>query len=159
MNDVYRFLFEELKMGYTVDYLPDEPIMVVRIQGDFTNEMLHNMFADTAAFIDHIEGRVYRVIDCTDMALSLQDFMKMMRLAQETGKPQRGSGADPNVTAALVGSDEWVSLYRDSLRTRQGAYLSILATIDEAIDYLRQEVYRHSSMTDTQETPYVAPQE
>src|ERR1043165_8391851 len=105
IKDIVCIDLRSQEMGYTVDYLPRDPIMVVRIQGDFTEEMLHAMFADTAAFIDEVDGRVYRVIDCTEMTLPLQDFMKLMRLAQEANRTQRGSGADPNVTATLVGDD------------------------------------------------------
>ena len=148
-------------MGYTVEYLPAEAIMIVRVEGDFTIEMLHDLFADTAAYMDQVGGRVYRVTDCTGLASSLQDFMKVMKMAQEAGKAERGSGSDPNVTAVLVGNDKWVALYRDALSTRQGggAVIPILATMDDALMYLRLESERHNNARDTQETPYIAPSE
>lgn len=147
-------------MGYTVEYLDNESIMIVRIEGDFTIEMLQNMFAETAAYIDK-NGHIYRVTDCTALELPLQDFMKVLRLAQEAGKSSRGSAADPNVTAVLVGNNQWVSLYRDALRTQQGggATIPILSTIEDALMYLRLQIERHNNVRDTQETPYIAPQE
>ncbi|MFN8371900.1 MAG: hypothetical protein U0694_03345 [Anaerolineae bacterium] len=146
-------------MNYSVEYLPGESIMIVRLGSEFTIDVAQRLLSDTAAYRGKVGGRVYRVTDCTQLHLSLQEFMTLLRAAQETAAANSSANLDDHVTSALVGNDEWVSLYRDALSAQQKMNSPIHATLEDALMSLRLSAERHNNVRDTQETPYIAPGE
>ncbi len=123
-------------MGFTLDLLPDEPIVVTHAKGMLTVQDFAEMFAASRKLLQGINGRIYRISDFREASSS---FMDLLRMAQIASKGGEGTTTDPRIKAVLVGTNQWVSLARTIFEQPQYSAMRFptFETMEEALHYAR----------------------
>jgi hypothetical protein len=126
-------------MGFTLELLPNEPIVLTHAKGMLTVHDFAEMFAVSRRLLHGKQGTIYRISDFREASSS---FMDLLRMAQLASKGNEGTTTDPRIKAVLVGTNQWVSLARTIFEQPQ--YSSIrfptFETMEEALDYARSQL-------------------
>lgn len=119
-----------------ISRLPDEPIMVVQLEGHVSLEDAFTIFEETTRAFEGHTGRIYRITDAT---LATSSFHDMLAIIQEAGKKYPASTTDPNLTALLVGNNQWVKMVQEGLRQEQfgATSIHIFPSYEEALEFAR----------------------
>lgn len=125
-------------MGFTLELLPDEPIMIATAQGMLSVQDFADMFAESSRMLEGIEHTIYRISDFREATTSFLDLIKMSKLASQGNE---GSTTDTRIKAILVGSNHWVNLARTIFEQPQYSAMRLptLETIDDALLYVRAQ--------------------
>jgi hypothetical protein len=123
-------------MPISVERLPGEPIIVAKLSGVITPELIVPFFEECTRLAETIEGRVYRISDVSQVQISYSDLMQV--LASSIGTP--GSSLDPRFYVLMVGPHAWLQLYTDSLKQHGSAFVPIFDSLDDALAYVREHL-------------------
>src|SRR5258706_9427644 len=93
------------QMGFTIEVLPNEPIMIVTGKGALTVHDFNEMFADSRKLLASMNGPIYRIVDFTESTTS---FMDLIRTTQIATKGEEGTTTDPRIKGVIVGTNQWV---------------------------------------------------
>lgn len=128
-------------MAYTIDKLPDEPVLVFNQDPVFDpNQSVPQTVADVAAALDAQPGPVFMIYNIGAMSIELDD---LIQAASRAGRGAQGSSAvlhHPNVRENVyVVSHPVVRMAVKGLEsaTFGRARVILFATLDEALAYCR----------------------
>ncbi len=128
-------------MPYKLEKLPDEPILIFTIWGDFDLAKSQAQIAEKVAqLIADIDGDYYMIDDYS--SLSNVDFGDMVAVMAEQSKPDlTGSVNDPRAHHVLVGSNSLIEFAAKSFNQEQygGVALPIFTRQDDALKYVRSQ--------------------
>ena len=126
-------------MGFTLELLPHEPILITTAKGMLVVQDFANMFTASRKLLKGVEGPIYRISDFREASSSFTD---LIRLAQIASKGGEGTTTDPRIKAVLVGTNQWVSLARTIFEQPQ--YTSVrfptFETMEDALLYARNQL-------------------
>ena len=130
-------------MGFTLQLLPNEPIMIATAQGMVTVQDFADMFVESSRMLEGIEHTIYRISDFREATTSFMDLIKMSQMAS---KGSEGSTTDTRIKVILVGSSHWVSLARTIFEQPQYSAMRLptLETIDDALLYVRTQLAKQA---------------
>jgi hypothetical protein len=133
-------------MSFTLELLPDEPILLTKAKGMLVVQDFAEMFATSRRLLRGMQGTIYRISDFREASSS---FMDLLRMAQLASKGSEGTTTDPRIKAVLVGTNQWVSLARTIFEQPQYSAMRFptFETMEEALDYARVQL---SSLTGSQ---------
>ena len=131
-------------MGFTLELLPDEPILTTHAKGMLVVQDFAEMFAKSRKLLDGIPGPIYRISDFREASSS---FMDLLRMAQIASKGGEGTTSDPRIKAVLVGTNQWVSLARTIFEQPQYSAMRFptFETMEEALRYARTQLSAQSA--------------
>ncbi len=124
-------------MSATVTKIPDEPIIVVTVDGHLDVEIARDVYAQIAALAQQIEGPIFRITDVRKQECS---FMEMMAVIKEASQGATGTTSDPRITNIFVGRDKMAMLARDVLKRIDPEGHGVLETVDDALEYVRWQL-------------------
>ena len=135
-------------MGFTVELLSDEPIMIVTGKGMITVQDFAEMFAASRKRLAGMSGPIYRILDVRESTTS---FMDLIRMPQIASKGDEGSTTDPRIKPVLVGTTQWVSLGRTIFEQPQFSSLHFptFASMEDAMLYARNQLASASDESST----------
>ena len=123
-------------MGFTLQLLPDEPIVITVAKGHLVVQDFAGMFAASRKLLAGMPAPIYRISDFRDATSS---FMDLIRMAQIASKGDEGTTSDPRIKAILVGTNQWVNLARTIIEQPQYSAMRFptFETMDDALAYAR----------------------
>ena len=126
-------------MGFTLELLPDEPIMFVTSKGALTALDFTEMYDESRILLSGMKGPIYRIIDFRESTTS---FMDLIRITQVATKGVEGSTTDPRIKAIVVGTNQWISLGRTIFEQPQfsAMHFPTLESIEDALDYAHKQL-------------------
>ncbi len=126
-------------MGFKLELLPDEPILIATAVGMLAAEDFANMFKESARLLDGMDHTIYRISDFRDASSS---FIDLIRMSQVASKGSIGTTTDPRIKAILVGTSHWVSLARTIFEQPQYSAMRLptLVNLDDALVYARTQI-------------------
>ena len=126
-------------MGFTLELLPNEPIVLTHAKGMLTVHDFAEMFAASRKLLHGKQGTIYRISDFREASSS---FMDLLRMAQLASKGNEGTTTDPRIKAVLVGTNQWVSLARTIFEQPQYSAMRFptFETLEEALLYARNHL-------------------
>ncbi len=133
-------------MGFSLELLPDELILIATGTGVLTVQDFADMFEASASLLDGVEEIVYRVSDFRQATSSFMDHIRMSQLASKGGV---GTTTDPRIKAILVGTNQWVSLARTIFEQPQYSSMRLptLENLEDALDYARAQLNNQTGKT------------
>ena len=84
-------------MGFTLEMLSNEPIMIVTGKGALTVQDFNGMFAESRKILAGMKAPIYRIVDLSESTTS---FMELIRLTQIATKGVEGSTTDSRIKQA-----------------------------------------------------------
>ncbi len=131
-------------MGFTLELLSDEPILITHAKGMLVVQDFAEMFAASRKMLDGAPGPIYRISDFREASSS---FMDLLRMAQIASKGGEGTTSDPRIKAVLIGTNQWVSLARTIFEQPQYSAMRFptFETLEDALLYARAQL---SAQTD-----------
>lgn len=126
-------------MGFTLELLPNEPIMIVIGKGAMTVQDFNEMFAESRKLLAGMKAPIYRIVDLSESTTS---FMELIRLTQIATKGVEGSTTDSRIKPVIVGTTQWVSLGRTIFEQPQfsGMHFPTFVSMEDALTYARREL-------------------
>lgn len=127
-------------MRYTVERLPDSPIVVVIIGKDYSIGKDFPELAKTVdSKIDRDETGVYAIFNITEMKMSFGDLVIAM---SNQSQKAPGALADPRLNTIIVGSGELVKLGIQAFQQEQYGSLKfpLFTSVEDALKYVREEL-------------------
>jgi len=126
-------------MGFNIEWVPDEPILIATATGLISADDFKMMFETVAHMIDGIDGKIYRIADYTAADSSFMDIIKTVKIASTHAA---GSTADPRIQTVYVGTSQWISLARTALQQPQfgGIMIPTFHDLADALVYARNEI-------------------
>lgn len=125
-------------MPYTVEHLPDEPIVVVTFEGKIDADLILEADQHINAAIQRNGVNSVLIFDTTHAET---DFTHMMGILRATTGDWDAEPADApfEVLVAFVGTSAMVKLYVDGARQKQygGRQLPLFASLDDALPAMR----------------------
>lgn len=115
--------------------LEDENIIVVTNNVELTAEIVDENRATCRRLIAEMEGPVALVIDYREVKTSFADIVQIMR-GNQAGKR---SDLSQRTFTIMVGTDQLINMYRDSMRQEQsgGVQVPYFSDMDEALKAAR----------------------
>ncbi len=126
-------------MGFSIELLPNEPIIITTASGKLSAQDFADMFARSRKLLQGMAGPIYRISDFREATSS---FMDLLRMAQIASKGDEGTTSDPRIKAVLVGTNQWVNLARTIVAQPQYAAMNFptFETFEEALQYARAQL-------------------
>jgi len=126
-------------MEFTLELLPNEPILIATAKGLLAVQDFADMFGESAKLLDGIEQTIYRISDFREAHSSFIDLIRMSQLAAKGGV---GTTTDPRIKAILVGTNQWVSLARTIFEQPQYSAMRLptLENLEDALVYARTQL-------------------
>jgi hypothetical protein len=132
-------------MPFTIEKLPDEPIIVVKLKVDGREDFERSfqpLIEQIAAVAAAIPGPVYRVTDLSEVNISFGELVLAMQ--QEYRSQTPGTAGDPRIQVVLVTSDKMIEIAakstQRSIHYGQHAPPPIFPTTEDALKYIRGEL-------------------
>jgi len=127
-------------MPYSIDKLPDEPILLVIHEGRQSLQEIDQVQSDLAAVLDAQTEPVFLVLDIRELSIGLDDMPGAAAMATQ------GPGGllhHANVRESLlVSSSALVKLGAQGMRTATfgNVNVRVFETTEQAIDYCRKQI-------------------
>src|SRR5688572_21236773 len=102
---------------YTVERIPNEPIIHVTIRGHLSIDDVLDIYQRSDELRKDMPKKIYRITDVIDIQTSFAEMMQILKQATTRGG---SSSVDPNINVVFVGNNHWVKLFTDAMR--QGAF-------------------------------------
>ncbi|MEM6283290.1 MAG: hypothetical protein AAF787_13935 [Chloroflexota bacterium] len=123
-------------MPFTINKIPNEPIIVVTLYDPFTVEDARQ----TAIDIQQYRSDDYVSFMISDASQITSPFSQMVEIMGEVAGEGAGKINDPQMRVVSVGTDEMVKLSAEAYRQEQygSADVQIFSNVDEALTYVRR---------------------
>ena len=133
-------------MAFTLEMLPNEPILIATAKGMLSSQDFADMFKESASLLQGIDYTVYRISDFTAASSS---FMDLIRMSQLASKGNVGTTTDPRIKAILVGTTHWVSLARTIFEQPQYSAIRLPTLVNrvDALVYVRAQIAAQKKST------------
>ena len=131
-------------MGFSLELLPNEPILIATGKGLLSVQDFADMFKGSASLLKGVDHTIYRISDFREATSSFMDLIKMSQMASKGGE---GTTTDSRIKAILIGTNQWVSLARTIFEQPQYSAMRLptLENLDDALVYARAQI---SNQTD-----------
>lgn len=125
-------------MAFTLELLPNEPILIAVGKGLLSVQDFADMFEESRKLLEGMEGPIYRISDFREASSSFMDLIRMSQMASKGGA---GTTTDPRIKAILVGTNQWVSLARTIFEQPQYSAMRLptLENMEDALTYTRAQ--------------------
>ncbi len=139
-------------MPVRVTRLPGEPIIVAEVRDRMDVESIRSIFSETVALASDVDGYVYRIVDFLNAQASIRD---MANALVESSKRAPGSTIDPRVKPVMVAGHNRIRFLFDAMRRKEfgGIEVPVFDTMDEALTYVRQQLYTPLTIPAASEAP------
>jgi hypothetical protein len=131
-------------MPATVEKLPDEPIILVTIDGHLDVAIARQIYAEIAELAQDIEGKVYRI---TDLRKQTSSFMDTIGVVKEAAKGSPGTTSDPRITNVFVGHGKVAPTTLNLMRQKNPESHGVLETVEDALEYVRWQIQLDNQTT------------
>jgi hypothetical protein len=128
-------------MAYTLEKLPDEPIIILTVRDPLGTPAEHRKsHEEIVALINTIEGDVYRITDMRELNITFAQMVD--RIAQEGKARAAGAMSDERIKGIVVGSHDMVRFGTQAVSQQQygGLKVPLFETLNEALTYARTEI-------------------
>ncbi|NDJ55342.1 MAG: hypothetical protein GYB68_19905 [Chloroflexi bacterium] len=133
-------------MAFSVEKLSGESILILEMSDPIEDLVgdLQELYSLTAGIIEEIEGPVYRIFNIHAGDLEFNHMLEWLGVAYRGG---RGSVSDDRARTILVGPDDLVTFFSNSLKQEQYGSIEVrvASSLDAAIAMAREELARASS--------------
>lgn len=120
-------------MPITIEWIPDEPILLATCTGFLNTDDFKGMFERVSDMIKSVDGQIYRIADYREAESSFIDIVKTV---QESMKLS-GSAADPRIKTVYVGTSQWISLARTAYQHQPGGFqIPTFHSVEDALTYI-----------------------
>lgn len=129
-------------MKFTVERLPNEPILIVTIGKDYqVGKDSPDIFRAVDSKIGKDESGLYSIYDLREMKMTFGDLV--IALSNQSQKAP-GAMADPRASAVIVGSSEMVKLGAQAFQQEQYGNLKfpLYESVEDALKYAREQVLK-----------------
>jgi hypothetical protein len=124
--------------SFTVEKLPDEPIILVTVIGFLDVNMARSIYAQIAEIAATLQGPLYRI---TDVRQEHTSFVELVGVIKEASKGTAGTTTDPRIKNVFVGNEKMARVARDALVKNLGAAsMPMFATMEDALEHIRNEL-------------------
>jgi len=129
-------------MKFTVERLPNEPILMITILKDYV------VGKDTPDIVRTVDSKIgkdetglYSIYDLREMKMTFGDLV--LALSNQSQKAP-GAMADPRASAVIVGSSEMVKLGAQAFQQEQYGNLKfpLYQSVEEALSYAREQLQK-----------------
>ncbi len=124
-------------MPVTVEKYPNEPILLVTVDGHLDAPMVRQLYSQIGELTEGMEAPIYRI---TDVRKQETTFMEMMGIIKEATKDMPGTTSDPRIFNIFVGRDKMTMIARDVMQRINPNNHPILDEIEEALEYIRWQL-------------------
>ncbi len=127
-------------MPFTVERVPDQPIVTVHLTGKITIEELKEIFKQSVDLTPDVEEHIYRVTTVGEGAnIGFGDVIATVRTSLAK---MPGSSGDPRFNAVWVGKHHMAKLFADMLRSAPlvNVEMPFFNTQDEAMAYVQTRI-------------------
>lgn len=121
-------------MSVSVELFPDEPILLVTIEGHLDAPMVHELYGQIGELTEGMEAPIYRITDVRKLETS---FAEVLGIIKEAMKDSPGTTTDPRIFNIFVGRDKMAMIARDMLRRINPDNHPLLDSIEDALTYIR----------------------
>jgi hypothetical protein len=130
-------------MPLTYEVLADEPIIVLRYSGPFSSQDLMQGYSIVVQEMGHLP-HTYRLIDFSQATSTFPEVIVAIKTA---GAGLPGSMSAGNATTVIVGTNQWVRLAQDFMKSAQfgGLHIPIFNNHQDALATLRTVIAEHQS--------------
>lgn len=128
-------------MPATVEKLPDEPIILVTVNGHFDIEVARGIYAEIARLAKQIEGKIYRITDLRKQTTSFSDTVQVVK---EASQKLPGTTSDPRIVNIFVGRDQVSPITLNAMRKQNPDGHGVLDSVEDALQYVRWQIQLHS---------------
>jgi hypothetical protein len=130
---------EITSMGFSIEWVPNEPILIATGSGLISAADFQGMYVQVAAMIDGMDGKIYRIADYTTADSSFMDILKAVKLASTQAA---GSSSDPRIQTIYVGTSQWIAFARTALQQPQfgGIMIPTFHDLTDALTFARIEI-------------------
>jgi hypothetical protein len=130
-------------MSFTIEALPDEPIVLIKVRGQSDSMKDYpQLLSQLGKLLEGREGPIYRISDFSEADnMSFSDLV--VALAQEYCGKIPGTAADPRIRVVLVSSNDMLKWGAESAQQEQYGGLDappIFPTLQEALAFCRVEI-------------------
>ncbi|RMF81420.1 MAG: hypothetical protein D6737_05075 [Chloroflexi bacterium] len=126
-------------MPVTVQLLPDEPIVVLTLEGKITAAELRLMFEEYHRATKQIDDLIYRV---ANIRYADGDFAELLTLMDDTERRFFDARLDDRVRVVFVGSDEMAR--RANQATNQALFVvegeTVFTSVEDALQFAREQL-------------------
>ena len=125
-------------MPFTIERLPDEPIIIVRLQGTNPPEEQRDIYVQSAKLAEDINGHVWRISDFSGLDMDETFFARALQAAKVAKGKEEHSTVDPNVTVFFVAPTKSARFIQNALvRNRP---IPVFHNMDDAIKAARLQI-------------------
>ena len=132
-------------MSYTIERLPGEPIVLVRITGVNSLEEQRQIYADSARLTADVEGHVWRITDFSGLQVNKATFAHTLKSSKLASSDETHSTVDPNVTVFFVAPTKESRFLRDLLAQQKA--IPIFHSLEDAIKAARLQIAKRQQQT------------
>jgi hypothetical protein len=124
-------------MAYTVQRIPNEPIIVLKVMNPFNPaKEVPEQNAEIAKLSQGVTPPVYLISDLSELKISFSDLVVSLA---EVKRDEESAFNNKNLVTLTVGSNEMVRLSVEAAKQKQygGVNIQIFGSVDEAIAHAR----------------------
>ncbi len=127
-------------MPISIEWLPDEPVLLATCTGFITVADFTEMFQEVAELVRDVDGHIFRIADYRRADSSFADII---RTVQESVKGMPGSPTDNRIKTIYVGTSQWISLARTAFQNQPGGWqIPAFHSIEDALEYIHLEMLK-----------------
>ena len=137
-------------MPVTVKKLPDEPILLVTVDGHLNAPMVRELYTKIGELTTDIPAPIYRI---TDVRKQEASFAEMMGIIKEATKDMQGTTSDPRIFNIFVGRNKMTQIARDVMQRINPHNHPIMDTVEDALTYIRWRLKNTANEQLTESAP------
>lgn len=132
-------------MAFSINWVPDEPVLVATGTGAVTGQDFEVLFDDASALIQAVDGKIYCVADCLSAESSFKDVMASLKFIAEKSADAMSNA---RLQICYVGTSQWVSHAVSALeQTPGGKMVQTFASVEDALSYIHRENSKYNGAT------------
>ena len=124
-------------MPATVEKLPNEPIILVTVEGHLDVSLAREIYAKIAELADDIQGPIYRI---TDLRKQTSSFADNIAVVKEASNRKPGTTSDPRITNVFVGREQISPVTLAVMRRDNPDSHGVLDSVEDALAYVRWQL-------------------
>lgn len=137
-------------MPFTIERLPDEPIIIVRLKGTNSPDEQYEIYSQSARLSKDIDGHVWRISDFSGLNIDDTFFTRALTSAKIAKSDEEHSTVDPNVTVFFVAPNKYARFIQNALvRDRQ---IPVFHTMDDALKAARLQISQKKKRSQSRTT-------
>lgn len=125
-------------MPITVQYLTDEYIVILKLQGVVSSDELDTLLMQeiTPFILENADQPVHIIFDAKEYQSDFKEFIDYIGRASQRRVDQ---SVPPNLVQHFVGSNAWVSSFRTWAKKKFNEEMNSFLTVERALEHIRQQ--------------------